>query len=137
MNNKKRKNNKSGFGGLIAIAVVFLVNMASVGAGSELFAVLIGLAVVIAVIVAVVVVAKKSIGAAKISSYLNREEKNEEKTFVPREAAPASYDENAQEKNFIRDRARRLAQLDGFLKNGIIDRKEYNILKSRYLKEKI
>ena len=143
MNSRNRKNKgKSSWGGLIAIAIVFLVNIASSGAGAELLAVLIVLAAVIAIVLAFVFIVKKALGAgkidaAKITSYLNREEQGEERTFVRREPVTASYDENAQENNFHRDRAKRLAQLDVFLKNGIIEKEEYNILKSRYLKEKL
>jgi len=142
MNNRKRKNNKGSLGGLIAIVLVFLLNIAGTGAGS----LLIVLAAVIAVILAVVVIIKKALGkvnissprAVKLSSYLNREEKTaEENVFTRREPVVNSYDERAQENNFRRDQARRLAQLDAFLKNGLIEKEEYNILKSRYLKEKI
>lgn len=42
------------------------------------------------------------------------------------------YDGDAALQNQERDRERRLRQLDGFLKNGIIDREEYKILRSRY-----
>lgn len=146
MNNRKRKNNKGSLGGLIAIVLVFLLNIAGTGVGSQLIAVLIVLAAVIAVILAVVVIIKKALGkvnissprAVKLSSYLNREEKTaEENVFTRREPVVNSYDERAQENNFRRDQARRLAQLDAFLKNGLIEKEEYNILKSRYLKEKI
>jgi len=142
MNNRKRKNNKGSLGGLIAIVLVFLLNIAGTGAGS----LLIVLAAVIAVILAVVVIIKKALGkvnissprAVKLSSYLNREEKTaEENVFTRREPVVNSYDERAQENNFRRDQARRLAQLDAFLKNGLIEKEEYNILKSRYLKEKV
>lgn len=141
MNNRKNKG-KSSWGGLIAVVIILLVNMASSGADAEVFAILIVLAAIIAIVVAFTFIVKKALGAgkidaAKITSYLNREEKGEERVFVRREPSTASYDEQAQEKNFIRDRERRLAQLDGFLKNGIIGKEEYNILKSRYLKEKI
>ena len=42
------------------------------------------------------------------------------------------YNENSAEENFIRDRQRRLRQLDDFLKNGIIDKEEYMVLRSHY-----
>jgi len=147
MNSRNRKNNNKGsLGGLIVLAIVFLVNIASTGAGTEFIAVMIAIAALIAVILAVVVIVKKALGTAKVSSpraekfssYLNREEQGaEEQGFKRREPVVISYDERAQEKNFVRDRARRLAQLDGFLKNGIIEKEEYNILKARYLKEKV
>ncbi len=36
------------------------------------------------------------------------------------------------EDHFVRDRNRRLAQLDDWLKNGLIDREEYRVLKRRF-----
>lgn len=42
------------------------------------------------------------------------------------------YEENADGRNSQRDQQRRLAQLDDFLKNGIIDKEEYEVLRSRY-----
>lgn len=53
----------------------------------------------------------------------------------PRPAAPAAqpvYSDRVQEENLRRDQQRRLTQLEGFLKNGIIDKAEYEKLKSRY-----
>ena len=45
------------------------------------------------------------------------------------------YTDLSREDHFQRDRAKRMAQLDEWLKSGIIDRKEYNELKKRYKKE--
>ena len=39
------------------------------------------------------------------------------------------------EDHFARDRAQRIAQLDEWLKNGLIERDEYRLLKSRYMQE--
>ena len=36
------------------------------------------------------------------------------------------------EDHFVRDRQRRLAQLDDWLKNGLVDREEYQVLKRRF-----
>lgn len=44
------------------------------------------------------------------------------------------YNENSAEQNFYRDKQRRLRQLDDFLKNGLIDKNEYLVLRSRYEK---
>ncbi len=46
--------------------------------------------------------------------------------------APCIVCENTGEDHFQRDKARRIAQLDDWLKNGIIDRKEYLVMKDRY-----
>ena len=40
--------------------------------------------------------------------------------------------DNTGEDHFAHDRAQRIAQLDAFLKNGIIDKSEYRALRERY-----
>ena len=40
--------------------------------------------------------------------------------------------ENTGEDHFVRDRKRRIAQLDEWLKNGLVDRQEYLVLKNRF-----
>ena len=40
--------------------------------------------------------------------------------------------ENTGDDHFARDKARRIAQLDDFLKNGIIDKAEYRKLRERF-----
>ena len=46
--------------------------------------------------------------------------------------APCIVCEQTGEDHFQRDKARRIAQLDIWLKNGIIGREEYRVLKDRY-----
>ena len=46
--------------------------------------------------------------------------------------APCIVCEQTGEDHFQRDKARRIAQLDDWLKNGIIDREEYRVMKDRY-----
>ncbi len=46
--------------------------------------------------------------------------------------APCIVCEQIGEDHFQRDKARRIAQLDIWLKNGIIGREEYRVLKDRY-----
>lgn len=46
--------------------------------------------------------------------------------------APCIVCEQTGEDHFLRDKARRLAQLDEWLKIGLIDREEYRVLKDRY-----
>ena len=43
--------------------------------------------------------------------------------------------ENTGEDHFSRDRTLRLRQLEDWLKNGLIDRAEYRVLRARYEKE--
>lgn len=46
--------------------------------------------------------------------------------------APCIVCEQTGDDHFQRDKARRIAQLDDWLKNGLIDREEYRVLKDRY-----
>ena len=46
--------------------------------------------------------------------------------------APCIVCEQTGEDHFLRDKARRIAQLDEWLKNGLIDREEYRVMKDRY-----
>ena len=46
--------------------------------------------------------------------------------------APCIVCEQTGEDHFQRDKVRRIAQLDDWLKNGLIDRSEYLVLKDRY-----
>ena len=46
--------------------------------------------------------------------------------------APCIVCENTGEDHFQRDKVRRIKQLDDWLKNGIIGREEYRVLKDRY-----
>ena len=46
--------------------------------------------------------------------------------------APCIVCENTGEDHFQRDKVRRIKQLDDWLKNGLIDREEYRVLKDRY-----
>lgn len=53
-------------------------------------------------------------------------------TAPARTFSPAIYDENLREDAAARERQRRLEQLDGFYRNGMIDREEYRKLRRRY-----
>ena len=64
-----------------------------------------------------------------------------QRAFPPRRAVPPPPDmpdaacvvcDNTGEDHFAHDRAQRIAQLDDFLKNGIIDKAEYRKLRERY-----
>ena len=62
------------------------------------------------------------------------------KTYPPRSAkrdfsapeAPCIVCEQTGDDHFQRDKARRLAQLDDWLKIGLIDREEYRVMRDRY-----
>ncbi len=53
------------------------------------------------------------------------------RSFVPPEPSCIVCDHTGED-HFVRDKAQRIAQLDEWLKNGLIDREEYRVLKSRY-----
>ena len=157
MNNRERdgKKKNSGAGWIIAAIVVFLFNVIGESgdiSGEDLVPVLMIVFIIAAIIFAVyagIKAAKKyaagfssvkkpaGFSAERIKASFTREEKNPElfsRSSAPsrQEGKPRYYDENAAAANFERDRQRRLAQLEVFLKNGIIDRDEYRVLHDRY-----
>ena len=143
MNDRERQNSKknpSGGKGILAvIGAIVLMNDISAGGGSVIWFIL-AIALIIAIMVIAVKAMKKaaqknSAGSAPIQ--WTRPE-NDRRQNAPKSAerpvyTPQTvYNENASAENFQRDRQRRIAQLDGFLKNGIIDKEEYKVLLSRY-----
>jgi len=137
------KNRKSSMGGLIAVAVIFLLNIAGTDFGSMAIAILIVCGAIFGIVFAIIFVAKKASnksqnpqpgsGFGKAQVYLsgNKARIPVSKPVAHPSVNTVSYDEYSQEKNFIRDRERRLSQLEGLRKNGIIDKEEYNILKAK------
>ena len=144
MNDRERQNskkNQSGGGKGILIALGFIILMNVIGAGGE-SAILVILA--IALIVAVAIIGLKA-GKKAIKQKTEdqapvqwKRPDNDRRQNAPKPAErpvytpQAGYNENAPAENFQRDRQRRIAQLDDFLKNGIIDKEEYKVLLSRY-----
>ena len=53
------------------------------------------------------------------------------RSFTPPEPNCIVCDHTGED-HFVRDKAQRIAQLDEWVKNGLIDREEYKVLKSRY-----
>ena len=144
MNDRERQNSKKnqsggGKGILIALGFIILMNVIGAGGGSAILVIL-----AIALIIAIVVIAVKA--ATKAAQKNSAEEApvrwtrpdNDSRQNAPKPAErpvytpQAGYNENASAENFQRDRQRRIAQLDDFLKNGIIDKEEYKVLLSRY-----
>ncbi len=162
MNEKKKKKNKGGAWGLLIFVLIWLINAVdwddlgyyirrfrralSGGDGGE--ALVIGFALLV-LILGISVVAKAA-GKARA-----RREETPVRTQSSREkpqpsirlhsthpavsrqsfSEPDPYClvcEQTGEDHFARDRAQRIAQLDTWLKNGIIDRAEYRALKDRY-----
>lgn len=150
MNNKKKKSGGSKAGGIIALIMVMIASLAE-NFNGDAVAQLIILLVPVAIIVAVVVLIRKAIKKAKAEkstvkggfkrshsfNYTAKKEKDlEDSPFTAtRMDRNVSYNDHAAEDNFLRDKERRLSQLDVFLKNGIIEKDEYRLLKERYQKQ--
>ena len=109
-------------------------------------------AILLFLIAAVIKVAKKKGGAAKqndqaqhgyqpgqptvqtsrsVPSMQRREPVTAQRSYTKPEAYCVSC-ELSGEDHFVRDRQRRIAQLDDWLKNGLVDREEYQVLKRRF-----
>lgn len=144
MNDRERQNSKKnqsggGKGILIALGFIILMNVIGAGGGSAILVIL-----AIALIVAVAIIGLKA-GKKAIKQKTEdqapvqwKRPDNDRRQNAPKPAErpvytpQAGYNENASSENFQRDRQRRIAQLDDFLKNGIIDKEEYKVLLSRY-----
>ncbi len=137
----RSKGKKNGWGGLVIIAIIVLINILE-GAGTEVLGALLSLAVFVGVVMFVIKSLKKAKTKKPVTS--SRPVK-QVRTVVRQETQPKAperpvytptvvFDENAAATNFERDRQRRVAQLQDFLKNGIIDKDEYKVLMSKYEK---
>ena len=137
MNNRNRKNN--GFSstlGIGIIALVMLLNMAS-GAAMGNFAALIAAVVILgaAGILVGVLYAKKKGGEKKGSVYHAERAKESAKRMFMREEYEQK--ETAVKCTHPRGREKYIHQLDNFLSTGLIDKKEYQVLRTRYEKMNI
>ncbi|MGM9588392.1 MAG: hypothetical protein ACI3VA_13020 [Candidatus Limivicinus sp.] len=143
MNDRERQNSKknpSGGKGILAvIGFIVLMNVISAGGGRAILFIL-AIALIAAVVIIAVKAGKKAAqknSAASAPVRWSRPD-NDRRQNAPKQperpvyTPQAVYNENASAENFQRDRQRRIAQLDGFLKNGIIDKEEYKVLLSRY-----
>ena len=97
----------------------------------------IGISAIFAAILAVVFAAKKLLGAKSGE----RNTTASGKAAAPQREAALHFDFSKERSDgkyalYDHDTAHRLEQLDSFLKNGIIDKKEYRLLKERYLQGK-
>lgn len=124
------------------LLIGLLFNLTDAGVNSDDIAVVISIIIFAAVIVMVIVFGKRALKKKK------ERPETENKNYSPARrqstyAQPQServpvmeqtrfYDKDAFMQDNERDKERRLRQLDDFLKNGIIDKEEYKILRSRY-----
>lgn len=142
---QQKKNGKSGLGGLVVVLLVMLISAGSdmdLG-GDEALGVIAGIVILAAVIAGVIWLSKKGAvtrkerqaeerrSAGRVSAAAIHRPDPREKSFTKPETYCAIHDHSGED-HFARDRARRIAQLDDWLKNGLIDRAEYQVLKERF-----
>ena len=121
---ERSNKSKTQSGSLIYVAVFVVLMLISGGISGPLMALIIGV---------IVIVALAYLGFYFGKKYLNNKQ---EVTASPRKAytshqnfKPRAY--NPEEMRDL-DNVRRLRQLDSFLENGLIDKKEYNVLRAKY-----
>ena len=133
MNNRNRRNSAgSGSLGIGIIAAVILLNAVT---GTAIGARSVGL--IIAVLFLGILgfgtafaLAKKKVGAVKGSVYHAERAKEKAKHIFMRE----EFEEQAVKCTHPRGKEKYITQLDNFLSTGLIDKKEYQVLKARYEK---
>lgn len=118
-----------------ALILAVLVVLFNVAADADSLS--IGISAIFAAILAVVFAAKKLLGEKSGE----RSTTASAKAAAPQRETALHFDlskERSEGKyaSYDHDTAHRLEQLDSFLKNGIIDKKEYRLLKERYLQGK-
>ena len=118
------------------LAIVLAMNAAAGTADGSLIILLVAICFIAGIGAAIVMTAKKAArsGAFRHGAAAKREKAPVEDKPMSSAGnrAPAVYNENSAEELFQRDKQKRLEQLDVFLKNGIVDKNEYNLLKKRY-----
>lgn len=137
-NSNNRRNNKgTGWGIAVVVAAVLISNLAERLDGFR--PPRMGFSVVTALLVVVIVLAFAIVALAVYKTVKTRRtEADSVESYTSVRRAASKQDSSgfdAANSGYSRDRARRQAQLDSFLKNGIIDRAEYLVLVDRYKKE--
>ena len=121
---KRSNKSKTHSGSLIYVAVFIVLMLISGGISGPLMALIIGV---------IVIVALAYLGFYFGKKYLNNKQ---EGTASPRKAYTShqNFKPRAYNPEEMRDpdNVRRLRQLDSFLENGLIDKKEYNVLRAKY-----
>lgn len=133
--NKNKKKNAGGwFLPALTVLLIVLLNAALSGVRSNSSpALLIPIAAF-----AIVLVVLKTVFTAKQKKSAPAQPAAPSKPAVrmnaafPQPEAHCVVCENTGDDHFAHDREQRIKQLDEWLKNGIIDRKEYQVLKARY-----
>ena len=155
MDGRSAENRKKKKGGSTWVAIVVMLAAALIGNiekdGATGFIVILAVMIAVLAVIAVIVAVRKASAASgagrsgrtdpaarraavelKPFSIFTRDAKLEENLFSDRRAQ-TTFDYGEVNKAFSHDQQRRLQQLDSFLKNGIIEKEEYQILRNRYL----
>ena len=126
MNKDRKKKKQNPLGVIAAIVIVFLAEFADSADG---VAALIFIAVIVGIAVLLVRRLKPKAETAARESTEQPHSEGRHISFVPEIHLPADGSECV---NTLRGREKYYAQLDSFLKNGIIDRDEYKFMRERY-----
>ena len=128
MNKDRKKKKQNPLGVIAAIVIVFLAEFADSADG---IAALIFIAVIAGVAVLLVKKLKPKAAATARESTEQPRSEGRHISFVPEIHLHSDGSECV---NTLRGREKYYAQLDSFLKNGIIDRDEYKFMRERYAK---
>ena len=128
MNKDRKKKKQNPLGVIAAIVIVFLAEFAD---STDGIAALIFIAVIVGIAVLLVKKLKPKAAATARKSTEQPRSEGRHISFVPEIHLHSDGSECV---NTLRGREKYYAQLDSFLKNGIIDRDEYNFMRERYAK---
>ena len=126
MNRDKKNKKYNPLGVIAAILIIFLVEFTD---SAEGFGVLIFIAVIVGIAALLVNKLKPKAAAATRESTEQPHSDGRHISFVPEIHLHSDGSECV---NTLRGREKYYAQLDSFLKNGIIDRNEYKFMRERY-----
>ena len=129
--NKKNKKKSSLPGIVAALLIVMLVEAIPVMNMASIFALIITVAVIAAVVLLLLKLRRKILDPENKSACEKPSKSGGHISFVPKVHLHSDGSECV---NTLRGRAKYYAQLDGFLKNGIIGRDEYKFMRERYEK---
>jgi len=138
MEKKDKKRKPAGAWSWAVLLLIALSTLRSVG-NSRVYAATVTVVVVLAVLLVVVGMLRKARAAsgtdpARPAAPQRRSVGPELRTVSRRAEAPAQTTlwDTGESSDTERDIQRRRAQLDAFLKNGIVDKREYDFLRSRH-----
>lgn len=133
MSSKNSKNPKKNVvPGIVVLAAVMIFNLIADASGDDAVAIIAAIAcVVVAVVVAVTMLAvKKAAGKGNAAGTARPAHAARQAPRVPLSAEH----EEAVRCAHVRGKQKYIEQLDSYLKNGIIDKAEYKVLRERYEK---